>query len=122
QGIIITGLAKLKWIHAMGSWSAENVQTGIQDFMICIEMLAVAVAHTSAFSHRPYVDGMTRRDDASLLEAHFAHHSAIRDFNEVMPVLLPSGFRPGPARTVVRIPAGERGSFAVWAAADGARS
>lgn len=39
-----------------------------------------------------------------------------------MPVLLPSGFRPGPARTTVRIPVGERGGVASWRASDGAKS
>lgn len=39
-----------------------------------------------------------------------------------MPVLLPSGFRPGPARTTVRIPVGERGGVAAWRASDGAVS
>lgn len=39
-----------------------------------------------------------------------------------MPVLLPSGFRPGPARITVRIPVGERGGVAAWRASDGARS
>lgn len=85
QGIVIAGLAKLELIHAMGSWTADNVEKGIQDLLICVEMLIVAVAHTTAFPCRPYVDGATRRDGASLLEAHFAHHSAIRDFNEVAP-------------------------------------
>lgn len=37
-----------------------------------------------------------------LLEDHFAHYSALRDFNEVMPVLLPSHFRPGPAQSSER--------------------
>lgn len=83
QGIVIAGLAKLKLIHAMGAWTADNVEKGIQDLMICVEMLCIAVAHTTAFSSKPYEDGATRRDGASLLEAHFAHHSAIRDFNEV---------------------------------------
>ncbi|CAN0463850.1 unnamed protein product, partial [Laminaria digitata] len=119
QGIVIAGLAKLKLIHEMGGWTAENVEKGIQDLLICVEMLVIAVAHTTAFSSGPYEDGATRRDGASLLEAHFAHHSAIRDFNEVMPVLIPSGFRPGPARTTVRIPVGERGGVAAWRASDG---
>ena len=39
-----------------------------------------------------------------------------------MPVLIPSGFRPGPARTTVRIPVGERGGVAAWRASDGAVS
>lgn len=80
---MIAGLTKLKLVHAMGNWSADNVEKGIQDLLICIEMLIIAVVHTTAFSSRPYEDGATRRDGASLLEAHFAHHSAIRDFNEV---------------------------------------
>ena len=36
-----------------------------------------------------------------------------------MPVLIPSGFRPGPATTTVRIPVGERAS---WRGSEGARS
>ena len=83
QGIVIAGLAKLQLIHEMGGWTAENVEKGIQDLLVCVEMLIIAVAHTTAFSSGPYEDGATRRDGASLLEAHFAHHSAIRDFNEV---------------------------------------
>lgn len=59
------------------------MEKGIQDLLICVEMLIIAFAHTTAFSSRPYEDGATRRDGSSLLEAHFAHHSAIRDFNEV---------------------------------------
>lgn len=39
-----------------------------------------------------------------------------------MPVLIPSNFRPGPARTTVRIPVGERGGVAAWRASDGAVS
>lgn len=39
-----------------------------------------------------------------------------------MPVLIPSNFRPGPARTSVRIPVGERGGVATWRASDGAAS
>lgn len=41
---------------------------------------------------------------------------------QVMPVLIPSNFRPGPARTTVRIPVGERGGVAAWRASDGAVS
>ncbi len=41
---------------------------------------------------------------------------------QVMPVLIPSSFRPGPARTTVRIPVGEQGGVAAWRASDGAAS
>lgn len=83
KGIIVAGLAKLNLIHPIGNWTADNVEKGIQDLLICVEMLIIAIAHTSAFPSRPYEDGTTRFDGANLLEAHFAHHSAIRDFNEV---------------------------------------
>ncbi|CAM9278744.1 unnamed protein product [Ectocarpus sp. 6 AP-2014] len=122
QGIVIAGLVKLNLIHEMGGWTTNNVEKGIQDLLVCVEMLVIAIAHTRAFSCKPYEDGAPRRDGASLLEAHFAHHSAIRDFNEVMPVLIPSSFRPGPARSSVRIPVGERGGVATWRASDGAVS
>lgn len=80
---MIAGLVKLNLIHEMGGWTTDNVEKGIQDLLVCVEMLVIAIAHTTAFSSKPYEDGATRRDGASLLEAHFAHHSAIRDFNEV---------------------------------------
>lgn len=89
KGIVIAGLAKIGMVHGAGSWTAENVEKGIQDLLICVEMLLIAVAHTSAFPTAPYEDGATLRDGASLLEAHFAHHSAIRDFNEVKFVIDP---------------------------------
>eukprot|EP00903_Cladosiphon_okamuranus_P010695 g10108.t1 len=122
QGIVIAGLVKMNLIHEMGGWTTDNVEKGIQDLLLCVEMLVIAIAHTTAFSSKPYEDGAPQRDGESLLEAHFAHHSAIRDFNEVMPVLIPSNFRPGPARTTVRIPVGERGGVAAWRASDGAVS
>lgn len=85
---MIAGLVKMNLIHEMGGWTTDNVEKGIQDLLVCVEMLVIAIAHTTAFSSKPYEDGATRRDGASLLEAHFAHHSAIRDFNEVRCVFL----------------------------------
>lgn len=83
KGIVIAGLVKLNLIHEMGGWTTDNVEKGLQDLLVCVEMLVIAIAHTTAFSSKPYEDGTTLRDGASLLEVHFAHHSAIRDFNEV---------------------------------------
>lgn len=57
--------------------------------------------HRYAFPFEPYVGAPSLR--SSLLEDHFAHYSALRDFNEVMPVLLPSHFRPGPAQSTERL-------------------
>ena len=60
-----------------------------QDLMICIEMAIIAAAHTYAFPVGPYVGGASRRT-GRILEDNFAQQCAVRDFNEVMPVLIPS--------------------------------
>lgn len=82
QNIVIAGLSKLGIIHPIGSWSGANVEKGIQDLLICLEMFIISVVHTRAFPAKPYEDGTVQHDGSSLLEAHFAHHTAIRDFNE----------------------------------------
>ena len=38
-----------------GVWTPSEVSTGINDFLICIEMLGMCYAHRYAFSERPYV-------------------------------------------------------------------
>jgi hypothetical protein len=63
----------------------------LQDLLVCAEMALVALAHTRAFPVTPYLGGSVKRS-GHLLEDHFAHHTAVRDFNEVMPVLLPSRY------------------------------
>lgn len=58
-------------------------------------------AHRYAFPYQPYAGAPSLR--TSLLADHFAHQSAMRDFNEVMPVLvLPTAFTPGLARSIDR--------------------
>ncbi|XP_064481700.1 transmembrane protein 184C-like [Ornithodoros turicata] len=39
----------------------NDVNRGVQDFLICIEMFVAAVAHYFAFSHVPYVDPNARQ-------------------------------------------------------------
>merc|ERR1712080_755106 len=33
----------------------QDVSTGLQEFLICLEMLLVAIAHSWTFSHAPFV-------------------------------------------------------------------
>ncbi|CAM9280389.1 unnamed protein product [Chrysoparadoxa australica] len=102
QGVLLSLITRLDWIHAYQGMSAEAMQTLIRDSLICLEMLALSVAHHWAFPVEPYMTGTSV--DCSLLEAHFGQRSAIRDWNEVMPVWLPSTFKPGPARFTMRSP------------------
>lgn len=92
-------------IREMGEYTADDVATGVQNLLICFEMLLAAIAHVYAFPAEPF-EGRGSSMKASLLEGHFAHDTVIKDFNEVMPVLLPSRFRPGQATSSTRLPAG----------------
>ena len=54
QGIIIAGLVRIQVIHDVGDWTSDNVATGAQDFLICIEMFIAAIAHLYAFSSKEF--------------------------------------------------------------------
>jgi len=41
----------------VGPWSKENISRGLQDFIICIEMFLLSVAHHFVFTYKPYVIG-----------------------------------------------------------------
>lgn len=59
QSVLIAILVKLNWIPQGGKWdfydSIQEVATGLQDFLICIEMFLAAIAHYFSFSHKPYI-------------------------------------------------------------------
>ena len=104
QSVVLAGLAYLDIVKSAGSWSVDNVSTGIQNMLICIEMFIAAIAHCYAFSHVPYVNlsGTSRTRAQGLRSAlldvrqNFALEDAVSDFNAVAPgrVHLPSRFKP----------------------------
>lgn len=94
QSVVLAFLSRFQIIHEIGSWSVENVTTGIQNLLICFEMCFVALAHHRAFPFEPYVHGNPSLRK-SILADHLAIEDAMRDFNEVMPVVLPTPFKPG---------------------------
>eukprot|EP01063_Lacrimia_lanifica_P031912 TRINITY_DN5367_c0_g1_i3.p1 TRINITY_DN5367_c0_g1~~TRINITY_DN5367_c0_g1_i3.p1 ORF type:complete len:287 (+),score=84.69 TRINITY_DN5367_c0_g1_i3:266-1126(+) len=57
QGIGISVLVHLGLIHdsAQGTWDANQVANGFQNFLVCVEMLGVSVLHKYTFSHVPYL-------------------------------------------------------------------
>jgi hypothetical protein len=94
QSVVLAFLSRFQIIHEIGSWSVENVTTGINNLLICFEMCFVALAHHHAFPYKPYVGYSTSGHRKSLLADHLAIGDAMRDFNEVMPVVLPTSFKP----------------------------
>ncbi|TMW62829.1 hypothetical protein Poli38472_005447 [Pythium oligandrum] len=95
QSVVLAFLSRFQIIHEIGSWSVENVTTGIQNLLICFEMCFVALAHHKAFPYEPYVGRSSSPQRTSLLADHLSLEDAMRDFNEVMPVVLPTPFKPG---------------------------
>ena len=57
QGVAISILAAVGAVNPTSSWNtydARDVANGLQDFLVCIEMLVAAVAHAFVFSPRDY--------------------------------------------------------------------
>jgi hypothetical protein len=134
QSVAFSALNYFDFIHQIGSYTANDVQTALQDFCVCVEMLIMAVAHRYAFSADPYRGmivqggggpggsrgrGRVATAERSLLEGdgtggwrgsathrllsdNFAVDDAVRDFNDSMPVALPSAFEPGRGRNKPR--------------------
>jgi hypothetical protein len=57
QSVLVSGLVYINIVHATATYSVENVSTGIQDFIICIEMLLASIAHIYAFPHLEFEKG-----------------------------------------------------------------
>ncbi|KAF0687153.1 Aste57867_21124 [Aphanomyces stellatus] len=99
QSVVLAFLSRFEIIHQIGTWTTDDVTNGIQNVLICFEMMVIAVVHNYAFPYDEYKDdysdaleGSSLRD--SILSENFAFDDALRDFNEVMPIVLPSGFKP----------------------------
>jgi len=54
QSVVVAGLIKFDVIGATAYWTSDNVSEGVQDFLICVEMLVVAIWHNSAFSYKEF--------------------------------------------------------------------
>jgi len=57
QGVAIAILAHFGiLVHDYGAWTSKNVETGVQDFVICIEMFFLAIVMHFAFGYQTYRD------------------------------------------------------------------
>ena len=63
QGILIAIFAAAGVLPKFDYWSEQNVAAGLQDFLICIEMLFVAFAHKFCFGSEEYAVGEDGESD-----------------------------------------------------------
>ncbi|CAN2388794.1 transporter activity, partial [Pristimantis euphronides] len=58
QAVLIALMVKVGIISDKHTWEWKNVKdvaTGLQDFVICVEMFLAAIAHHFSFTYKPYV-------------------------------------------------------------------
>ncbi|KAJ9473059.1 hypothetical protein DIPPA_33172 [Diplonema papillatum] len=55
QGVLIAFLVSQNVIKHSNHWNQHQVATGLQDFLVCVEMLGVSVLHKKTFSHLQYL-------------------------------------------------------------------
>ena len=58
QGVILSVLVRLGVVHGSHWYSTEEIDEGIQNFLVCIEMGAIfSFAHDYAFTAAEYMPG-----------------------------------------------------------------
>ena len=63
QALGIALLVKINWVEATQTYSVENASTGLQDFLICIEMFFAAWAHWVSFPYDEFSDPTTTNNN-----------------------------------------------------------
>ncbi|XP_053316683.1 transmembrane protein 184C [Spea bombifrons] len=72
QAVLIALLVKIGIISEHKTWDWKNVKdvaTGLQDFVICVEMFLAAIAHHFSFTYKPYVQ---EADEGSCFDSFLA--------------------------------------------------
>eukprot|EP00756_Hemistasia_phaeocysticola_P041385 Hpha_TRINITY_DN16913_c1_g3::TRINITY_DN16913_c1_g3_i1::g.52089::m.52089 len=54
QGMAITFFVRMGWVHQTTHWSEAEVATGIQNFLVAVEMSIMSFVHQFVFTHKPY--------------------------------------------------------------------
>ncbi|KAJ0006092.1 hypothetical protein NQD34_013365 [Periophthalmus magnuspinnatus] len=82
QAVLIAILVKVGVISDKHTWdweSFEAVATGLQDFIICIEMFLAAIAHHYTFTYKPYVQARIEAEEGSCFDSFLA----MWDFSDI---------------------------------------
>lgn len=55
QSLVVAGMGQAGWLEGTATWSSEQIERGLQDFLICVEMALIAAVHHSVYSYRDFV-------------------------------------------------------------------
>jgi hypothetical protein len=56
QSVIISVCVHFGWLKGNDTFSVDELSVALQDWLICVEMLAIAIAHIFIFGHESYRD------------------------------------------------------------------
>jgi len=54
QSVFIVIIEKLGFIDDVGIWTKTDISTGLQNFLICIEMFIISISHHYAYSYKEF--------------------------------------------------------------------
>jgi len=55
QSVVVAGFVKIGVIHSTTYWTADNVGSGIQNTLVCIEMVVAGLLHIYAFDYKDFM-------------------------------------------------------------------
>jgi len=88
QGIVVSGLVAIHWVKGTQHWSTDDVANGIQNILICYEMVICAILHLYVFSHKEYAEEGKETDPLkSIIHAFNPIDVALDVHNSFNPVL-----------------------------------
>jgi len=79
QSIVVAGLVSIDVLKATSGWSTDNISDGVQNVLICGEMVIVSVIHIFVFSHKPYIKEGVRTPIFNTLKHVFSPNDIARD-------------------------------------------
>jgi len=79
QSIIVAGLVYVNVLKATAGWSTDNISDGVQNVLICGEMLVASIVHIKVFSHKPYIKEGVRTPLFNTLRHVFNPHDIAKD-------------------------------------------
>jgi len=56
QSVIISALVDINWIHSTSEFSTDEISAGLQDIIICFEMVIAAIVHIYIFPPKEFHD------------------------------------------------------------------
>jgi len=87
QSCLIALFVKLNVIRDTKTWTSDNIATGIQDFLICLEMIVASIGHWYAFrpsDFRRLVDGSDQYYETLLRSRTLWTTANAADFSDVV--------------------------------------